>query len=164
MHFEVLCCQLYRLENWNFFLAPGRPYFFRSTIRASRVRKPLAFKAGRFVLSSSASARAMPCRAAPACPLIPPPRTLMRIFSFPSFEVIMRGCLTCFLRASVLKKSSKFLPLALMPGAPSRTYTLATEVFRRPVPLESTLTTATPKAPRFRVSVPGEDVPYQHIS
>src|SRR5690606_29254364 len=36
-----------RLENWKRFLAPGCPYFFLSTTRASRVRKPAFFSCWR---------------------------------------------------------------------------------------------------------------------
>ena len=36
-----------RFENWKLFRAFARPYFFRSTTRLSRVRKPAAFSAPR---------------------------------------------------------------------------------------------------------------------
>ena len=36
-----------RFENWKLRRAFGLPYFFRSTTRLSRVRKPAAFSAGR---------------------------------------------------------------------------------------------------------------------
>ena len=53
-----------------------RPYFLLSLTRASRVRKPAFFSAGRSSASSSISARAMPRRSAPAWPVMPPPRRL----------------------------------------------------------------------------------------
>ena len=36
-----------RLLNWNFLRAPGWPYFFRSTFRASRVSRPWPLRMGR---------------------------------------------------------------------------------------------------------------------
>ncbi len=36
-----------RLENWKRLRAPGRPYFLRSTARASRVTKPAFLRMGR---------------------------------------------------------------------------------------------------------------------
>src|SRR5437879_5848604 len=52
-----------------------RPYFLRSFILASRVRRPAFFNAGRKSGSYLTSARAMPCAMAPAWPLLPPPIT-----------------------------------------------------------------------------------------
>ena len=54
----------YRFEYWNFCRAPGWPYFFRSRIRGSRVRRP-AFSGSRNFSSNFASARA---RAGPRRP------------------------------------------------------------------------------------------------
>jgi len=51
---------IYRFENWNRLRAPGRPYFLRSTTRASRVRKPAFLSAGRKSGFSLVSARLMP--------------------------------------------------------------------------------------------------------
>ena len=66
-----------RLEYCGALRAFFRPYFLRSLTRASRVRKPAFFRAGRLASSSiSLSARAMPRRSAPAWPVMPPP--LMR--------------------------------------------------------------------------------------
>ena len=50
----------YRLENWNFFRAPGWPYFFRSTMRESRVMNPLALRDARLVSSTETRAREIP--------------------------------------------------------------------------------------------------------
>ena len=56
----------YLFENWKRFLAFGRPYFFRSTIRGSRVSRPSALSAARNASSASTSARATPSWIAPA--------------------------------------------------------------------------------------------------
>ncbi len=50
----------YRFENWNCFLAPFCPYFFRSTMRESRVKYPAAFNVARCDPSTSRSALAIP--------------------------------------------------------------------------------------------------------
>src|SRR5262245_4622638 len=65
--------EAYRLENWKRARAPLWPYFLRSFLRASRVRKPRFLSAGRFAESSISSARVMPWRSASAWPEIPPP-------------------------------------------------------------------------------------------
>ena len=49
-----------RLENWGARRAAFRPYFLRSFIRGSRVRKPAAFRAARLFSSASSRARATP--------------------------------------------------------------------------------------------------------
>ncbi len=43
--FDILASQ--RFENWKLRRAFGRPYFLRSTVRGSRVRKPPCFSTGR---------------------------------------------------------------------------------------------------------------------
>ena len=48
-----------------------RPYFLRSLTRASLVRKPAFFSAGRFSGSTRVSALVTPRRSAPACPVTP---------------------------------------------------------------------------------------------
>src|SRR5690606_17451790 len=61
-----------RLEYCGALRAFFRPAFLRSTTRASRVRKPAFFSAGRLCSASMAfSARAMPRRSAPAWPDTP---------------------------------------------------------------------------------------------
>src|SRR5699024_9350809 len=62
-----------RLEYWGALRAFFRPYFLRSFTRASRVRKPAFFSAGRSSGCASISARAIARRSAPAWPVIPPP-------------------------------------------------------------------------------------------
>jgi hypothetical protein len=65
-----------RFENWKLRRALARPYFLRSTVRLSRVRKPACLDERaqqRFLLES---AWAMPCFTAPACPESPPPLTV----------------------------------------------------------------------------------------
>ena len=56
----------YLLENWKRLRALGCPGFFRSTLRASRVRKPTDFSFGRSSALNSSRAREMPWRIAPA--------------------------------------------------------------------------------------------------
>src|SRR5439155_9824501 len=81
----------YRFENWNALRAPLRPYFLRSFMRPSRVKYPesRSFLAMALTVSLPSSlpplgrpnidfkARAIPWHAAPACPVIPPPLTVM---------------------------------------------------------------------------------------
>ena len=62
-----------RFEYCGAFLAFFRPYFFRSFTLASRVRKQALFRVGLFSGSTIFSARAIPSRSAPACPVTPPP-------------------------------------------------------------------------------------------
>src|SRR3546814_20736727 len=64
-----------RFENWKLLRALARPYFLRSTVRLSRVRKPSFFTALRRAGSSLVSAWLMPCWTAPALPERPPPFT-----------------------------------------------------------------------------------------
>src|SRR5688500_10333410 len=49
-----------RLLNWKRLRAPGRPYFLRSTLRASRVRSPAFFSGERSFSSARHNARASP--------------------------------------------------------------------------------------------------------
>ena len=55
---KILCNQ--RLENWGARRAAFRPYFLRSFIRGSRVRKPAFLMAGFRSMSALTRARAMP--------------------------------------------------------------------------------------------------------
>jgi len=43
---ELMFPQTYRFENWKLLRAFALPYFLRSTVRLSRVRKPCFFSAG----------------------------------------------------------------------------------------------------------------------
>jgi len=63
----------YRLECWKRRRALGWPYFLRSTILGSRVRKPSLRRAGRVLGSMATMARAKAIRTAPAWPVTPPP-------------------------------------------------------------------------------------------
>ena len=65
-----------RFEYWKRLRAPGWPYFLRSFMRGSRVRKPSALRVERRLASNCSKARAMPCRTAPAWPVGPPPVTV----------------------------------------------------------------------------------------
>src|SRR5262245_46584157 len=82
----------YLLENWNRFLAPGRPGFLRSTARASRVSRPRSRSLRRYVSSIFTSARATARRSAPAWPVDPPPSRLARTSYRPSVSVAVNGC------------------------------------------------------------------------
>ena len=55
-----------RLLNWGARRAAFRPYFLRSFIRGSRVRKPAFFRTGRFSSFCCSRARLRPWRIAPA--------------------------------------------------------------------------------------------------
>jgi len=63
----------YRFECWKRRRALGWPYFLRSTIRGSRVRKPSLRRADRVLGSMATMARANAIRMAPAWPVTPPP-------------------------------------------------------------------------------------------
>src|SRR5204862_6368016 len=82
----------YRFEYWNFWRAPGWPYFLRSRIRGSRVRSPAFLSGSRSLSSNRASARAMPWRTAPAWPVGPPPPTVAITSNCPTVFVTWRGC------------------------------------------------------------------------
>ena len=83
----------YLFENWNFFLAPGWPGFFLSTLRESLVNKPFAFKAGLFSGSTNTRALEIPSLIAPACPESPPPLTFTEISYSLIFPRTFKGCL-----------------------------------------------------------------------
>src|SRR5712692_9985168 len=85
--------ETYRLENWNRRRAPGWPYFLRSTTRASRVKNPAFFIAGRNSGFHTHKARASPWRMAPACPERPPPRTFTVMSTLPACSRTSSGWL-----------------------------------------------------------------------
>src|SRR5436190_7156282 len=85
----------YLLLNWNRFRAPARPGFLRSTARGSRVSKPCSLSFLRCLSSASTSARAIPRRNAPACPVSPPPTTRAFTSNAPSVSVAVNGCWMC---------------------------------------------------------------------
>ncbi len=62
-----------RFENWKLRRAFLRPYFFRSTMRLSRVRKPPSLRRGCKPGSMACKAREIPSTMAPTCPVVPPP-------------------------------------------------------------------------------------------
>ena len=62
--------------NWKRLRAPFCPYFLRSFIRESRVKKPFLRSAGRSSGLNRESARYNPIRTAPDCPPGPPPRAV----------------------------------------------------------------------------------------
>src|SRR5947208_4551211 len=84
-------CAHYRFEYWNFCRAPGWPYFLRSRIRGSRVRRPAFFRGSRNLSSKRASARDNPCRTAPAWPVVPPPPTVTMTPNWPTMLVLSSG-------------------------------------------------------------------------
>src|SRR5664280_3678252 len=84
-----------RLLYWGALRAFFRPAFLRSGTRASRVRKPAFFSAGRFSSSSTPfSERATPRRTAPAWPEGPPPCTRTSTSYEPSSSSTLKGSLT----------------------------------------------------------------------
>src|SRR5215211_5872452 len=123
-----------RFENWGALRALCSPAFFRSTIRASRVRKPARFSGTRSSGSASTSARAMPWRTAPAWPLGPPPCTRTRRSNVPSTPATLSGDSACSRWVARGKYCSIVRPLNQVVPSPGRRVTRATEVFRLPVP------------------------------
>src|SRR6266436_1591411 len=93
----------HRLLYWNRLRAPGWPYFLRSFIRESRVSSPSAFNVGRRLPSTESSARAIPCRTAPAWPVGPPPRTVIRASYLPAVPVTVNGWMATTRSVSVGK-------------------------------------------------------------
>src|SRR5207237_1440877 len=91
----------YRLLNWKRLRAPFCPYFLRSLIRASRVRKPSFLSRGRSSRLYSTSARAMPRRSAPAWPAMPPPAIVASTSNLSDVSVTSSGCLIWVRSASV---------------------------------------------------------------
>ena len=77
-----------------------RPYFLRSFIRGSRVRKPALLRAGRYSSFILRRARATPWRMAPAWPVTPPPVTVATMSTLPRFSVATRGWRTMSFRVS----------------------------------------------------------------
>src|SRR3954447_21778845 len=73
-----------RFENWKLRRALARPYFLRSTVRLSRVRKPARLTGVRRIGSNLVSAWLMPCLTAPAWPDRPPPLTVQITSYWPS--------------------------------------------------------------------------------
>src|SRR5216117_2841410 len=84
----------YRLEYCGALRAFFRPYFLRSLTRASLVRKPAFFSAGRFSGSTRVSALVTPRRSAPACPVTPPPVILATTSNWFSAPRVTNGSLT----------------------------------------------------------------------
>src|SRR6185503_20459730 len=108
----------YRLLNWKRLRAPFCPYFLRSLIRASRVRKPSFFSRERSSRLYFTSARAMPSRRAPAWPAMPPPAIVASTSNLSPVSVIANGCLIWVRCASVGKASSKVLWLTVRVPVP----------------------------------------------
>src|SRR5881394_893943 len=103
-------------------------------MRASRVRKPARLSGSRRFGSASTSARAIPWRTAPACPLGPPPWTRTRTSNVPSTPATFSGesaSSRCVRRG---KYCSTVRPLNQVPPSPGRRITRATDVLRLPVP------------------------------
>src|SRR5690242_20530990 len=83
---------------------------------------------------ASTSARAIPCRTAPAWPVSPPPWTRTRRSYWPSTPATLSGetAITCQTERG--KYSSSVRPLTHVVPSPGRRITRATEVLRLPVP------------------------------
>ena len=84
--------------------------------------------------SASTSARAIPCRTAPACPLGPPPVTRTRRSNVPSTPATLNGASAAIRWVWRGKYSSIVRPLIQVAPSPGRRITRATEVLRLPVP------------------------------
>src|SRR3972149_4645563 len=110
-----------------------RPTFFRSTSPAPRVTRRAALKAGFSPASYSISARVIPWRTAPACPLSPPPPTLAMMSKADRFFVTSSGWRTIMRPVSRAKNSSTGLPLTVNWPLPGLRNTRATALLRRPV-------------------------------
>src|SRR4029077_6785177 len=111
-----------------------RPYFLRSFILGSRVRRPAFFKAGRRSGSNLISARAMPCEMAPAWPLVPPPTTLTLMSNLRCVLVTRSGARAAISRTR--RPRYAIVSFSLVPRRPSPGWmrTRATAFLRRPVP------------------------------
>src|SRR4029077_9893100 len=123
----------YRFEYWNFCRAPGWPYFFRSRIRGSRVRRPAFFSGSRNFSSNFASARESPCRTAPAWPVGPPPPTVTKMSNCPTVLVTSSGWAMIIRRVSRAKDAPDARRFTTIRPAPGLIHTRATDVLRRPV-------------------------------
>src|SRR5713226_5006566 len=93
----------YRLLYWKRLRAPFCPYFLRSFMRESRVRKPFLRSRGRNSMLNLESARDSPMRTDSACPPTPPPLTVHRTSTWPSTSVNFRGSEATMRQATFLK-------------------------------------------------------------
>ena len=100
-------------EYWGALRAFFRPYFLRSLIRASRVRKPSFFRAGRSSGSTSMRARAIARRSAPAWPLMPPPCRRAMTSYCSAFSSVTNGSLIICWCTLLGKYPSRVRPLSL---------------------------------------------------
>src|SRR5436309_3558236 len=124
-----------RLVYCGAFRARLSPYFFRSFIRGSRVRRPACRSGSRFAsASTSRRARAIPWRIAPAWPVTPPPSTLIIALKWPSVPVTRNGIRTSASLTALPKCSSSVRPFTTISPSPGRRRTRAIAVLRRPVP------------------------------
>src|SRR5207237_2742956 len=113
----------YRFENCGALRALCRPAFLRSTWRASRVRKPSRLRGTRSSGFASTSARAIPCRTAPACPVRPPPWTRTRRSYCPSRPATLNGDTAIVCQTERGKYSSSARPLTHVFPSPGRRMT-----------------------------------------
>src|SRR5664279_649995 len=122
-----------RLEYWGALRAFLRPYLRRSFTRASRVRKPARFNAGRLSRSISVSAREIPRRSAPACPETPPPVSRAVTSKTSPISSVVKGSRTSCWCTLLGKYSSSDLPLTSHRPEPGISRTRAIASLRRPV-------------------------------
>src|SRR4051794_6527831 len=123
-----------RLEYCGALRAFFRPYFLRSLTRASLVRKPAFFSAGRFSGSTRVSALVTPRRSAPACPVTPPPVILATTSNWFSAPRVTNGSLTSCWCTLFGKYTSSVRPLIVHWPEPGMMRTRAMASLRRPVP------------------------------
>src|SRR5258708_14957759 len=136
-----------RLEYWGAFRAFFSPAFLRSFTRASLVRKPARFRLGRFSGSTSVSARAIPSRSAPACPVTPPPVIRATTSKASSAPRVTNGSLISCWCTLFGKYSSSHRSLITHFPAPAPPRTRAIASLRRPVPTAFPATPALPPLP-----------------
>src|SRR6185436_14463188 len=153
---EVLARHGYRFENCGALRALCSPAFLRSTIRASRVRKPARLSGTRSSGSASTSARAIPWRTAPAWPLGPPPWTRTRTSKVPSTPATLSGASASSRCVARGKYCSIVRPLNQVVPSPGRRITRATEVLRLPVPAYAASSVMPPPSAR-RAPAPRAD-------
>src|SRR5439155_16014856 len=102
-------------------------------MRASRVSRPAFFSAARKSGSKRQSARAMPCAIAPACPLVPPPMTLIVMSNLRWVFVTRSGASAAISRTRRPRYARGSFSLTVTRPSPGCNRTRAIAFLRRPV-------------------------------
>src|SRR5713226_3813424 len=124
----------YRLLYWKRLRAPFCPYFLRSFMRESRVRKPFLRSPARSSGLKRESARESPMRSAPDWPPTPPPFTVAMTSTEFVVSVNFIGSTARLRQLTLRKYSSAVRPLMEIFPEPNVRNTRATDSLRRPVP------------------------------